>query len=106
MWIRTYFGVPDLVCKINARSNTNTTVTESAAATVVVISITIHVVATMNLIPVIIFCCTSGLHMDRLEHHNINYLKKKRSGERKWPTFNPPRLGMICVQPDKHWHCF
>ena len=31
-----------------------------------------------------------------------------RSGERKQPTFHPrpPRLGTICVQPDKHWHCF
>ena len=30
----------------------------------------------------------------------------KRSGERKRPTFHPPRSRTICVQPDKYWHCF
>ena len=30
----------------------------------------------------------------------------KRSGERKPLTFHLLKLGMICVQPDKHWHCF
>ena len=30
----------------------------------------------------------------------------KRSGERKRLTFHPPRLRMICVQPDKYWHGF
>ena len=30
----------------------------------------------------------------------------KRSGERKRPTFHPPRSRTICVQQDKHWHCF
>ena len=30
----------------------------------------------------------------------------KRSGERKRPTFHPPRPRTICVQPDKYWHCF
>ena len=30
----------------------------------------------------------------------------KRSGERKWPIFNCPRSETICLQPDKHWHCF
>ena len=30
----------------------------------------------------------------------------KRSGESKRPTFHPPRSRMICVQPDKYWHCF
>ena len=32
--------------------------------------------------------------------------KGKRSGERKRPTFHPPRSGTISVQPDKHWQCF
>ena len=43
------------------------------------------------------------INMDRPEHHSI---EGKRSGERKWPTFYPPRSGTICVQPDKYWHCF
>ena len=30
----------------------------------------------------------------------------KRSEERKRPTFHPSRSGTICVQPDKHCHCF
>ena len=30
----------------------------------------------------------------------------KRSGERKWPTFHPPRSRTIYVQPGKYWHCF
>ena len=30
----------------------------------------------------------------------------KRSEERKRLIFHPPKLGTICVQPDKHWHCF
>ena len=30
----------------------------------------------------------------------------KRSGERKPPTFHPPRPRTICVQPDKYWHGF
>ena len=32
--------------------------------------------------------------------------KGKRSGERKRPTFHPPRPRTICVQPGKYWHCF
>ena len=32
--------------------------------------------------------------------------ERKRSGERKLPTFHTPRSGTICVQPDKRWHCF
>ena len=27
-------------------------------------------------------------------------------GERKRPTFHPPRSRTICVQPGKYWHCF
>ena len=46
------------------------------------------------------------LNMDRPEHHSTDRLKGKRSGDRKRPTFPPPRSGTICVQPDKHWHCF
>ena len=46
------------------------------------------------------------LNMDRSEHHSIDHLKEKRSGERKRPTFSPPRSGAICVQPGKLWHCF
>ena len=29
-----------------------------------------------------------------------------RSGERKRPTFHPLKSETICVQPDKHCHCF
>ena len=46
------------------------------------------------------------LNMDIPEHHNINCLEGKGSGERERPTFCPPRSGTTCVQPDKHWHCF
>ena len=46
------------------------------------------------------------LNMDRPEHHSIDRLNGKRSGERKRPTFHPPRSRTICVQPDKYWHCF
>ena len=31
--------------------------------------------------------------------HSIDYLRGKRRGERKWPTFLPPRSRTICVQP-------
>ena len=48
----------------------------------------------------------NALHMDRHEHHSIDSLKEKRGGERKLPTFQPPRSRTICVQPDKYWHCF
>ena len=30
----------------------------------------------------------------------------KRSGQRKRLSFHPAKSGMICVQPDKPWHCF
>ena len=30
----------------------------------------------------------------------------KRSGERKRPTFHPPRPGTVYVQPGQHWYCF
>ena len=43
------------------------------------------------------------LNLDRPEHQSP---EGKRSGERKRPTFHPPRLRTICVQPDKYWHCF
>ena len=33
-------------------------------------------------------------------------LEGKRSGERKWPTFHPPRSRTICVQPGIYWHYF
>ena len=36
----------------------------------------------------------------------IRLLKLKRNGERKRPTFHPPRSETICVQPNKHWYCF
>ena len=32
--------------------------------------------------------------------------EEKRRGERKRLKFHPLRSGTICVQPDKHWHCF
>ena len=43
------------------------------------------------------------LNMDRPEHHSFDRLKGR---ERKRPTFHLPGSGTICVQPDKHWHCF
>ena len=30
----------------------------------------------------------------------------RRSGERRRPTFHPPRPGTVRIQPDKHWYCF
>ena len=30
----------------------------------------------------------------------------KRSGEKKRPTFHPPKSRTICDQPGKYWHCF
>ena len=46
------------------------------------------------------------LSTDKPEHHSIDPPEGKRSGERKRPTFHPPRPRTICVQPDKYWHCF
>ena len=46
------------------------------------------------------------LNMDGPDHHSIDRLRKTRSGERKRPTFHPPRSGTICVQPHKHLNCF
>ena len=46
------------------------------------------------------------LNMDRPEHHSIDRLKERGSGERKRPTFPPPRPRTICVQSGKYWHCF
>ena len=51
-------------------------------------------------------CLRNFLNMDRPEHHSIDRLKERRSGERKQPTFHPPRSRTICVQPDEYWHCF
>ena len=45
------------------------------------------------------------LDMDEQEHYSTDRLKE-RSGERKRPTFHPPRSGTVCVPPDKYWHCF
>ena len=45
------------------------------------------------------------LNTDKPEHHSIDRLKE-RSGERKRPTFHPPRSTTICVQPGRYWHCF
>ena len=42
------------------------------------------------------------LNMNRPEHHGTDRLKER---ERKRPTFHPPRLRTICVQPDKYWNC-
>ena len=46
------------------------------------------------------------LSTDKPEHHSIDRLKERGVGERKRPTFHPPRPRTICVQPDKYWHCF
>ena len=61
---------------------------------------------------------TSGLLLDRAEELRLVELSNdygqarasqhsspdgKRSGERKWSTFHPPRSATISVQPDKHW---
>ena len=65
---------------------------------------------------------TSGLQLDRVqmlrgfrnflnigrpEYHRSDRWTEKRSRQRSGrPTFHPPRSETICVQPDKHWHCF
>ena len=41
------------------------------------------------------------LNMDRPEHHSTDRLK-----EMEVEKGSPPRSRTICVQPDKHWHCF
>ena len=46
------------------------------------------------------------LNTDKPEHHSIDRLKERGVGERKRPTFHPPRSRTICVQPGKYWHCF
>ena len=48
--------------------------------------------------------CVSERETERASQHWSP--ERKRSGERKRPTFHPPRSGTICVQPDKHCHCF
>ena len=42
------------------------------------------------------------LNTDKPEHHSTDRPEGKRSGERKWPTFRPPRSRTICVQPGKY----
>ena len=47
------------------------------------------------------------LNMDRPEHLSTGCPKQGVDhGERKRPTFHPPRSRTICVQPDKYWYCF
>ena len=46
------------------------------------------------------------LSTDKPEYYSIDRLKERGVGERKRPTFHPPRPRTICVQPDKYWHCF
>ena len=45
------------------------------------------------------------LNTDRPEHRSIDRLKV-RGVERGSGRHPPPRSGTICVQQDKHWHCF
>ena len=54
-------------------------------------------------------CLPSGRGVNRASTYNDKQHwppEGKRSGERKWPTFHPPRSGAICAQPDPHWPCF
>ena len=42
---------------------------------------------------------------DRLQHCRTDHLKE-RGVEKGSGQHSTLRLGMICVHPDKHWHCF
>ena len=56
----------------------------------------------------VVFKKRSALIWLTMAVHRFAQLKERgvEKSEKQQSTFHPLRLGTICVQPDRHWHCF